>query len=90
MLSLFRNRFVWIALVIVALAGGGALFMQNQAKAKKVEAAKSAATVKPSPYVAIADGKADVEGGMIQVAARTSVPNRTCGRTLCSLAQLAM
>src|SRR5205814_2153210 len=34
--------------------------------------AKASASVKPSPYVAIANGKADVEGGMIQVAARTS------------------
>ena len=70
MLALFRNRFVWIALAIVALAGGGGLFMQNQAKAQKAEAAKAAAQVKPSPYAAIANGKADVEGGIIQVAAR--------------------
>lgn len=68
--ALFRNRFVWIALVIVALAGGGGLFMQSQAKAKKAEAAKATAAVKPSPYAAIANGKADVEGGIIQVAAR--------------------
>ena len=70
MLSLFRNRFVWIALAVVALAGGGGLFMQNQAAARKAEAAKATASVKPSPYVAIANGKADVEGGIIQVAAR--------------------
>ena len=70
MLALFRNRFVWIALVIFALAGGGGVFLQSQAKAKKAEAAKSAAAVKPSPYAAIANGKADVEGGIIQVAAR--------------------
>jgi HlyD family secretion protein len=70
MLALFRNRFVWIVLVIVALAGGGGLFMQSQAKAKKAEEAKAAAQVKPSPFAAIANGKADVEGGIIQVAAR--------------------
>lgn len=68
--ALFRNRFVWIALVLVAVLGGGAFFMQNQAQAKKAEAAKAAAAVKPSPYAAIANGKADVEGGLIQVAAR--------------------
>jgi HlyD family secretion protein len=68
--ALFRNRFVWIALVIVALAGGGGVFMQSQAKAKKAEAAKVTAAIKPSPYAAIANGKADVEGGIIQVAAR--------------------
>jgi HlyD family secretion protein len=68
--ALFRNRFVWIGLVLVVLVGGGVLFMQTQASAKKAEAAKAAAAVKPSPYAAIANGKADVEGGLIQVAAR--------------------
>lgn len=68
--AFFRNRFVWIALVLVLAAGGGAVFMQGQAKAKKAEEAKAAASVKPSPYAAIANGKADVEGGLIQVAAR--------------------
>jgi HlyD family secretion protein len=70
MLALFRNRFVWIGLVLVVLIGGGVFFMQGQAKAKKAEEAKAAAAVKPSPYAAIANGKADVEGGLIQVAAR--------------------
>jgi len=70
--ALFRNKFVWIVLIIVAVAGGGTLFMQNQAQAKKAEAAKAVASAKPSPYAAIANGKADVEGGVIQVAARTS------------------
>jgi len=70
MLALFRNKFVWIALVLVVVIGGGVFFMQGQAKAKKVEEAKAAAAVKPSPYAAIANGKADVEGGLIQVAAR--------------------
>lgn len=68
--ALFRNRLVWIALLIVALAGGGALFLQSQGKAKKAEAAQAAAKATPSPYAAIANGKADVEGGIIQVAAR--------------------
>ncbi|MBX3483802.1 HlyD family efflux transporter periplasmic adaptor subunit [Phenylobacterium sp.] len=68
--ALFRNRFVWIALVLAALAGGGGLFLQGQTKARKAEEAKAAADVKPSPYAAIANGKADVEGGIIQVAAR--------------------
>lgn len=68
--ALLRNRFVWIALVLLVLGGGGAMFMSGQAKAKKAEEAKAAAAVKPSPYAAIANGKADVEGGIIQVAAR--------------------
>ena len=70
MLALFRNKFVWIGLVLVVVIGGGVFFMQGQAKAKKVEEAKAAAAIKPSPYAAIANGKADVEGGLIQVAAR--------------------
>ena len=70
MLALLRNRFVWIGLVLVAVVLGGGLFMQGQAKAKKAEEAKAAASAKPSPYAAIANGKADVEGGLIQVAAR--------------------
>jgi HlyD family secretion protein len=68
--AFFRNRFVWIGLVIVALVVGGGMFMQSQAKAKKAKEAEAAAQVKPSPYAAIANGKADVEGGIIQVAAR--------------------
>lgn len=68
--ALLRNRFVWIAVVLLVLGGGGAMFMSNQAKAKKAEETKAAAAVKPSPYAAIANGKADVEGGIIQVAAR--------------------
>jgi len=71
--AFFRNRAVWIvAVIVVALIGGG-VFMSSQARAKKAEEAKAAAASAPkSPYVAIANGKADVEGGVIQVAARTS------------------
>jgi HlyD family secretion protein len=73
MLAFARNRIFWIVAVVVLLAGGGAFYMSNQAKAKQAEAAKVAAAHAPkSPYVAIANGKADVEGGVIQVAARTS------------------
>ena len=73
MLAFARNRIFWIIAVVVVLAAGGGLYMSNQAKAKQVEAAKVAAAHAPkSPYVAIANGKADVEGGVIQVAARTS------------------
>ncbi|HEX4710191.1 HlyD family secretion protein [Phenylobacterium sp.] len=73
MLAFARNRIVWIvAVLVIALAGGGA-FMSSQAKAKKAQEAKAAAASAPkSPFVAVANGKADVEGGVIQVAARTS------------------
>ena len=53
------------AVALVALAGGlGAC--QRPAEAKS-----NAAVPVSTPYAAIADGKADVEGGIIQVAART-------------------
>jgi len=73
MFAFLRRPAFWIVLALVVLLGGGALFLQGQAKARQVEAAKLAAKTAPkSPYVAIANGKADVEGGMIQVAARTA------------------
>lgn len=73
MLAFARNRIVWIVVVLVVVLGGGGLFMSHQANAKKAAAAKAQAAAAPkSPYVAIANGKADVEGGVIQVAARTS------------------
>jgi HlyD family secretion protein len=67
---LLRNRFVWIAVIILAVAGGGSGFLSNRATAEKARAAAATAQVNPSPYAAIASGKADVEGGIIQVAAR--------------------
>lgn len=70
MFALLRRPVVWIIVAILALGGGG-LAMSNQAKAKKAAEAKAAAAhAEKSPFVAIANGKADVEGGMIQVAAR--------------------
>jgi RND family efflux transporter MFP subunit len=71
MFAFLRRPIAWIVIAVVVLAAGGGLFMQGQAKAKKEAAAKVAAANAPkSPFVAIANGKADVEGGMIQVAAR--------------------
>ncbi|MEO8112937.1 MAG: efflux RND transporter periplasmic adaptor subunit, partial [Phenylobacterium sp.] len=73
MLALARNRVFWIVAVLVIVLAGGGMFFANQAKAKKAKEAQVAAAAAPkSPYVAIANGKADVEGGIIQVAARTS------------------
>ena len=73
MLAFARNRIVWIVAAVLLLGGGGAFYMSSQAKAKQAEAAKVAAAKAPkSPYVAIANGKADVEGGIIQVAARSA------------------
>ncbi|WP_374453427.1 HlyD family secretion protein [Phenylobacterium sp.] len=72
MLAFVKSNRIKIA-VIAALVvlGGGAFMASSQAKAKKDAEAKAAAAAAPkSPFVAVANGKADVEGGMIQVAAR--------------------
>jgi HlyD family secretion protein len=60
----------WIALLLVVLAGGGFVFLKKSGEAKKAEAARQEANKPASPYAAIANGKVDVEGGIIQVAAR--------------------
>ena len=73
MLALARNRIVWLIAVLIVVLGAGGVVLSGQARAKKAQDAKVAAAAAPkSPYVAIANGKADVEGGVIQVAARTS------------------
>jgi HlyD family secretion protein len=76
--ALFRNRVAWIVVAVLVLLGGGGYVMHSKAEAKKAHDAKVAAAAAPkSPYVAVANGKADVEGGIIQVAARTSGVIRT-------------
>ena len=71
MFAFLRRHVVWIVVLVLAVAVGGGVVLNGQAKARKAEDAKVAAAKAPkSPFVAIANGKADVEGGMIQVAAR--------------------
>ncbi len=70
MFGFLRSRWFWIIAVLVVVIGGGGLFMKGQAETKKKKVEAAAAQQAPSPYAAIANGKADVEGGMIQVAAR--------------------
>jgi HlyD family secretion protein len=71
MIALLRNRLLWAAGVVLVLAAGGA-FLSSQAQARKAAETRAAAVQPLSPYVAVANGKADVEGGIIQVAARTA------------------
>lgn len=68
--ALFRRRRFWLISVGALAILGGGLWMNGQAKTKKAEAAKVAAATPATPYGAVADGKADVEGGVISVAAR--------------------
>lgn len=76
--ALFRNRAAWIVTALVVIVGGGGYVAHSRAEARKAQDARAAAAAAPkSPYVAVANGKADVEGGIIQVAARTSGIVRT-------------
>lgn len=68
-----RKLGVWLgllAVIVVVVLGGLALSRMQVQKAR----AEAAANARPldTPYAAIASGKADVEGGIIQVAARTA------------------
>lgn len=65
-----RRPAFWIIIVVIALLGGGAVYMKGQAAEKKKKLEAAAKMEEPSPYAAIANGKADIEGGVIQVAAR--------------------
>jgi HlyD family secretion protein len=74
MFNLFRRRSFWFTVLIVLVVAVGGVVMSKQAAASKakLKAAEAAKLAAPSPYAAIADAKADVEGGIIQVAARTA------------------
>lgn len=68
--AFLKKKRLWIGLLLIVVIVVGFVFMQNANKAKKAEEEKAAATKVESPYAAIANGKVDVEGGIIQVAAR--------------------
>ncbi len=71
--ALFRRPVFWLAvLAVLVLSVGGFVFSRQASAAKAKAAAVAKAQTPDSPYAAIADGKADVEGGVIQVAARTA------------------
>jgi HlyD family secretion protein len=71
MFGFTRRRWFWLLILGVLAAGSTGFFIMNQAQAKKAEAeARAKAPPPESPFAAIANGKADVEGGIIQVAAR--------------------
>ncbi|HEV7228804.1 efflux RND transporter periplasmic adaptor subunit [Brevundimonas sp.] len=65
-----KKKRVWIGIPLILILIAGFFFMQSQGAAKKAADEKAAANAPASPYAAVANGKADVEGGIIQVAAR--------------------
>ncbi len=68
--AFLKNKWLWIGLVLIAAIVVGFNYMQSADKAKKAEEEKTEANRVESPYAAIANGKVDVEGGIIQIAAR--------------------
>ncbi|MFN4041184.1 MAG: HlyD family secretion protein [Brevundimonas sp.] len=68
--AFLKNKWLWIGLLLVIVLVVGFLFMQSANAAKTTEAERAAATKVESPYAAIANGRVDVEGGLIQIAAR--------------------
>ena len=65
-----KSKWTWIGLALIVVVGLAAMFMNNAATDKKAEEAEREANKVESPYAAIANGKVDVEGGIIQIAAR--------------------
>lgn len=68
--AFLKNKWTWIGLGLIIVLLVGFQVVQGQNAAKKKEAEKAAAAKVESPYAAVANGKTDVEGGIIQIAAR--------------------
>jgi multidrug resistance efflux pump len=69
--ALLRRPAFWLVVLVLLTAGGFGATLIGHGKARR--AAESAAHAAPStPYDAVAEGKADVEGGLIQIASRTA------------------
>ena len=71
MTSLIRRRAVWIPGVAVIATAGVAAVVFNASHARSAPPTATAGKTQ-TPYVAVAEGKADIEGGIIQVAARAA------------------
>ena len=73
--ELFRRPVFWLILLglLVGVSVAGAFWLQTgkSTAAKSAEAEKLKASMQ-SPFAAVAEGKADVEGGIIQIASRTA------------------
>jgi HlyD family secretion protein len=70
MLAFLRRPVVVVTVLAVAAGGAGVYALRHQSQAKAEAKAEAKAHTPVSPYAAIANGKADVEGGIIPVAAR--------------------
>jgi multidrug resistance efflux pump len=69
--AFLRRPAVWFAAVAIIAVVAIGLFMTRSGQADQ-KSAKTAPAPAQTPYAAVAEGKADVEGGIIQVASRTA------------------
>jgi RND family efflux transporter MFP subunit len=71
--ALVRRPLFWLAVLGLITVTGLGLVMMKSARGHGLGVSSAQAAVSaPSPFVAVAEGKADIEGGVISVAARTS------------------
>ncbi|CAN5336246.1 HlyD family efflux transporter periplasmic adaptor subunit [soil metagenome] len=68
--AIFKKKRLWLGLLLVILLVVGFFAMRKAGAEKKAELAQATQTKIDSPYAAIANGKVDIEGGIISVAAR--------------------
>lgn len=70
MFRFLKRPWFWIVVVLALVVVVGGMMMMNGNAAKKAQIEAAAAEEVESPFAAIANGRVDVEGGIIQVAAR--------------------
>ena len=68
--AFLKNKWLWIGILLIVVIVVGFTMVQGANAAKKAETEKAEAERVESPYAAIANGKVDIEGGIIQIAAR--------------------
>lgn len=68
--AFLKNKWLWIGLALLIVLIVGFSMVQKANATKKAELAQAAEKKVESPYSAIANGKIDIEGGIIQIAAR--------------------
>ena len=68
--AFLKNKWTWIGVLLVIVLVVGFLMFKNASAAKAEKAEQEKSQKVESPYAAIANGKVDVEGGIIQIAAR--------------------
>lgn len=68
--AFLKNKWTWIGVMLILVIVVGFLMFQKAGAAKAAKAEQEKSQKVESPYAAIANGKVDVEGGIISVAAR--------------------